>query len=111
MRILDTLKWLWDPRDAGEKAYDAWNTKTPLQRHMQTVFIYIKGQDTPFKRGLVYEDISLGSLGNYRVDIDDKVTTWLGRRGTKGVKIDNVWYAPDQIERIEIGEKTVESIE
>jgi hypothetical protein len=111
MGLFDTLKWLWDPREPEQKAYDAWDKATPLQRHRQTLLIYIKGQSEPFVRILEYEDVSVGDLGNWRVDLDDKVRGWLGRRGTKGVQIDSVWYSPDQIERIEIGEKTVEPIE
>lgn len=110
MGIIDTLKWIWDPRDPDKKEYDAWDRATPLQRHTQTLTIYIKGQETPFVRVLEYEDRNLGDLGNWRVDLDSRVREWLGRRGTKGIQLDNVWYAPDQISRIELGEKTVEPI-
>ena len=111
MGLIDTLKWLWDPREPEQKAYDAWDAVTPLQRHTQHLQIYIKGQAEPFARILEYQDKNYGSLGNWRIDLDDRVSEWLGRCGTKGVQIDSVWYSPDQIERIELGEKTVEPIE
>jgi hypothetical protein len=111
MGILDTLKWLWDPRDPDQKTYNAWDAVTPLQRHTQKAIIYIKNVDEPFFRVIECEDRDCGSLGKWRVDIDDRVSTWLAQRGTKGIRIDDIWYAPDQIERIELGEKTVESIE
>ena len=111
MGLFDTLKWLWDPREPEQRAYDAWDKQTPLQRHIQHLQIYIKGQAEPFARILEYQDQNYGSLGNWRIDLDDRVSEWLGRCGTKGVQIDSVWYSPDQIERIEIGEKIIEPIE
>lgn len=111
MGLFDTLKWLWDPREPEQRAYDAWDKQTPLQRHTQYLKIYIKGRAEPFEQKLEYEDCNLGDLGNWRIDLDDKVKEWLEKRGTRGVRIDNIWYAPEQIERIEIGEKTVEPIE
>jgi hypothetical protein len=46
----------------------------------------------------------------WRVDLDQEVRDWLNKRAVKGVRIDDVWYPPDQILRIEIGEHTVEMI-
>jgi len=98
MGIVDSLKWLWDPRSEEQKRYD----EDPLQRHTQTLHIYIKDVPDPFVR--------VGSLGVFRVDLGRNVQEWLSNRGSKGVTIDQVWYAPDQIVRIEIGEHTVELI-
>lgn len=106
MGIVDTLKWLWDPRTEEQVKYET----DPLQRHTQTLHIYIKDMLEPFVRVLDYEDTRYGSLGVFRVDLDRNVQEWLGNRGSKGVTIDQVWYAPDQILRIEIGEHTVEAI-
>ena len=111
MGILDTLAWLWDPRDKDQKAYDAWNKTEPLQRHTQELDVYIVGIEQPFKRVLTFEDFEIGGIfDTMRVNLDDEVSQWLARRGRNGVKIDDVWYSPSQIERIELGKKTVESI-
>jgi hypothetical protein len=106
MGIVDSLKWLWDPRSEEQKRYD----EDPLQRYTQTLHIYIKDVPDPFVRVLDYEDTRFGSLGVFRVDLGRIVQEWLSNRGSKGVTIDQVWYAPDQIVRIEIGEHTVELI-
>jgi len=106
MGIVDSLKWLWDPRSEEQKRYD----EDPLQRHTQTLHIYIKDVPDPFVRVLDYEDTRFGSLGVFRVDLGRNVQEWLSNRGSKGVTIDQVWYAPDQIVRIEIGEHNVELI-
>jgi hypothetical protein len=110
MGLIDTLKWLWDPTTEEQRQYRAWNAQTPLQRHIQHIRIYIKGIDVPFKVTLKFEDKELGDW-LMRVDLDDDVRAWLSRRAKNGVTVDDVWYAPNMIERIELGEKTVESIE
>ena len=107
MGIVDLLKWLWDPRSEEQKRYD----EDPLQRHTQTLHIYIKDVPDPFVRVLDYEDTRCGSLGMvFRVDLNRNVQEWLSNRGSKGVTIDQVWYSSEQILRIEIGEHTVELI-
>ena len=106
MKLLDTLKWLWDPRTEEQKRYET----DPLCRYTQNFRIYIKDVPDPFVRVLDYEDTRYGSFGVFRVDLDWNVQEWLSNRGSKGVTIDQVWYAPDQIVRIEIGEHTVENI-
>ena len=103
MGLFATLKWLWDPRDDAQKAYDAWDETTPLQRHTQHLLIYIKDLRPPFERTITFEDYNIGGLGNIRVDAEDKVNEWLAKCGTNGIKIDSVWYAPEQILRIELG--------
>lgn len=104
MGLFATLKWLWDPRDADEKAYDAWDKRTPLQQHTQHLTIYIKDAETPFERTLGFKDFKISSFGNFRINVDREVRDWLDKCGTTGVKIDNVWYSPDQIVRIELGD-------
>jgi hypothetical protein len=42
--------------------------------------------------------------------IDSEVNRWLSGRTSNGIQVDGVWYSPNQIERIELGEKTVEEI-
>lgn len=102
---ISTLKWLWDPRTDEQKR----RKPNPLRRYTQTFYIYIKGIDTPFERVLELEDRDFGEFKN-RVDLEDSVHAWLSYRGKTGIIIDKVWYAPDQIVRIEIGEYTVEEI-
>ena len=106
MGLTDTLKWLWDPRTEEQKRYET----DPLRRYTQTLYVYIKGIDTPFERVIDFEDIEVGDW-YMRVDLDNDVREWLNERAEKGVIIDKVWYAPDQIVRIEIGEHTVEDID
>lgn len=106
MALFDTLKWLWDPRTEEQKRYQT----DPLRRYTQDLRIYIKGIEKPFEVTLRFEDEEYGDW-MMRVDLDDEVNEWLGRRAERGVTIDDVWYAPNMIERIERGEKTVEPIE
>ena len=105
MGLIDTLKWMWDPRTDEQKRYET----DPLRCYTQTLHIYIKGIDTPFNRVLEFKDIQCGDWF-IRVDLARDVRDWLGNRAKKGVTIENVWYAPDQIVRIEILEHTVEKI-
>lgn len=105
MGIVSTLKWLWDPRTEEEKSYEA----DPLRRYTQEVHVFINGIEEPFVKTLEYEDREFGGW-IYRAFIDDKVKEWLGHLGEKGIKLDNVWYPPAMIERIEIGELIVEEI-
>lgn len=105
MGIVDTLKWLWDPRTEEEKRYET----DPLLRYTQEVRVFIVGIEKPFERVLNYQDGELNGF-LFRVDFDLKVRNWLDRRGEKGIKLDDVWYPPAMIERIELGEHTVEEI-
>ncbi len=105
MGLVDTLKWLWDPRSEEQKRYEA----QPLRRYNQNFEIYIKGIDTPFERYVEFEDSAFGDW-EFRVNLGEEVQEWLSRRAEKGITIDKTWYAPDMIERIEIGEHTVETI-
>ena len=105
MGIVSTLKWLWDPRTDEQKSYET----DPLCRYTQEVRVFINGIEEPFVRILEYEDMEFGDW-IYRAFIDDKVKEWLDHRGEKGIKLDDVWYPPAMIERIELGEQTVEEI-
>lgn len=105
MGIIDTLKWLWDPRTDEQKRYET----DPLRRYTQEVQVYIKGIETPFDRIIEFEDTEYGDW-LMRVDIDCDVQEWLDNRAKKGVMIDNVWYSPAQIDRIKIGNVTVEDL-
>jgi hypothetical protein len=105
MGLIDTLKWMWDPRSEEQKRYET----DPLRRYTQNFRIYIKGVDTPFNRVIEFDD---GKFGDFimRVDLDWYVREWLDNRATKGIRFDDVWYPPEQILRIEVGEHTVEMI-
>jgi hypothetical protein len=105
MGLIDTLKWMWDPRSEEQKRYET----DPLRFYKQNFAIYIKGVDEPFERYIEFEDRKFGDF-IIRVDLEDSVREWLGNRATKGIRFDDVWYPPDQILRIEVGEHTVEMI-
>jgi outer membrane receptor for ferrienterochelin and colicin len=55
------------------------------------------------------KDVEVGGW-LWRVDLEDEVRSWLNKRAVKGVRIDDVWYPPAMIERIEIGKHTVEML-
>lgn len=105
MGVIDSLKWLWDPRTEEQKRYET----DPLRRYTQHLTVYIKDIEEPFKRYIEFEDHNFGDW-YIRVDLDDKVREWLDKRATKGIRFDRVWYPPDQILRIELGERTVEEL-
>ncbi len=105
MGLLATLKWLWDPRSEEDKRY----VTDPLRRYTQNFVIYIKGVDTPFERYVEFEDANYGDW-YIRVDIDDDVREWLNKRAKNGIKLDDVWYPPNMIERIEVGNVEVTDI-
>jgi hypothetical protein len=105
MGLVDTLKWLWDPRTDEQKRYET----DPLRRYTQHLTVYIKGVGKPFERYIEFEDSNFGDW-YIRVDLDDDIREWLNNRAKKGIKVDDVWYPPDMIERIELGEHTVEEI-
>ncbi len=105
MGLVDTLKWLWDPRTDEQKRYET----DPLRRYTQYLKVYIKGIDAPFERCIEFEDTKYGDW-YFRANLDYDVREWLNDRATKGIKLSSVWYAPDMIERIELGEHTVEEI-
>jgi hypothetical protein len=104
MGVIDTLKWLWDPCTEEDKQYKT----DPLRRYTQQFYIYIKGIEAPFDRSISFEDVDFGNDWMIRINLDYEVQEWLNRRAEKGVKIDNVWYPSDMIERIELGESWVE---
>jgi hypothetical protein len=106
MGIINILKWLWDPRTEEQKRYET----DPLRFYKQNFVIYIKGVDEPFKRYIDFEDRKFGDF-ILRVDLEDDVHEWLDKCAKRGIRFDNVWYPPDQILRIEIGEHTVEEIQ
>jgi hypothetical protein len=106
MGIVSTLKWLWDPRTEEQKRYET----DPLRRYTQQFMIYIKDIETVFEKNIVFEDQDFGSDWILRVHIKSDVQNWLDARAEKGVKLDDAWYPPAMIERIEVGELTVEEI-
>src|SRR6056297_1381696 len=106
MGIINTLKWLWDPRTEEEKRYET----DPLRYYTQEVRVFINNIETPFERVLEFEDREISDW-ILRVNLEDDVRDWLNKRGEKGIRIDNVWYPPAMIERIELGEHTVEEIQ
>lgn len=105
MRLVDTLKWLWDPRSEEQKRYET----DPLCCYTQQFLIHIKGIEQPVDCSIALKDVEVGGW-LWRVDLEDEVRSWLNKRAVKGVRIDDVWYPPAMIERIEIGKHTVEML-
>ena len=103
MGLLDTLKWLWDPRTPEQKAYDAWDKATPLQTHTQYFTVWITGIVEPFEISTKVYDFSVGSFGNMRIDLDYYTQRRLDKWGTNGITIRGVFYPTARIEKIEIG--------
>jgi hypothetical protein len=106
MSIIEKLKWFWDPRTEEEKRYKA----DPLRRYTQEVRVFVNNIEEPFERVLEFEDQEISGWifrANFKRDMRD----WLNRRGEKGIRIDDVWYPPAMIERIELGEHTAEEIQ
>lgn len=115
MSFIEKLKWFWDPRSDSEKAYAKWDQETPLQRRTQKLSVYIKNSETPITVTYSQKDWESG-LGTVRWASNENtfnsfLKEWLGNRGSRGIKIDSVWYSPESIERIELGEQIVEEIQ
>ena len=115
MGLISTLKWLYDPRTDEQKAYDEWNEKTPIQCRTQDLYVFIRGREEPFvveftKTDEVYGDFSLRWASNYKTFIS-YLEDWIEARWTKGIHVDGVWYSPEMIERIELGESKLEVLE
>jgi len=105
MSLIEKLKWFWDPRTEEEKSYKT----DPLRRYTQEVRVFINDIEAPFERVLEFEDQEIRGW-YFRVNLEDDVQDWLNKRSEKGIRIDNVWYPPAMIERIELGGQTVEEI-
>ena len=109
MKLLEALNNFLNPQDDQEKAYNLWNAKTPLQRRVQRLRVYIQGESEPILTDYILKDREF-SVGKMRwASNEDKfnrmLRDWLKSRGTKGIQIDNIWYSPESIVRIELGEK------
>lgn len=114
MKLLEALNNFLDSRSDEEKAYDSWNAKTPLQRRVQRLRVYIQGEAEPILTDYVLKDRKDG-FGTMRWasnedTFNSMLRDWLNRRGTKGIQIDNIWYSPKSIVRIDLGEQTIEAI-
>lgn len=109
MTLIEKLKWFWNPQTEAEKAYET----DPLRRRNQFMKVYVKGLDKPLDRVYSQED-----FGNHdwvfrnanENSFNSDLNNWLAKRGSNGIRVDNVWYAPESIERIELGEQTVEEL-
>lgn len=109
MSLIEKLKWFWNPQTEEEKAYET----DPLRRRNQFMKVYVKGLDNPFVKVYSQEDVKVNDWvfrdaneNSFNSDLND----WLAKRGSNGIRIDNVWYAPESIDRIELGQQTVEEL-
>jgi hypothetical protein len=109
MSLIEKLKWFWNPQTEAEKAYET----DPLRRRNQLLKVYIKGVDNPFIRVYSQEDVR-GRDWVFRNanenSFNSDLNSWLDKRGSDGIRIGNVWHAPESIDRIELGQQTVEEL-
>jgi hypothetical protein len=114
MSLIEKLKNFWDPRTDKEKAYDEWDRVTPMQKRTQTLRVYVRDRQEPFTVKYTLKDWRWS--GEIMRRASDKQTfnrclsDWIEDRGTKGIRDGAVWYSPESILRIELGEQTVEAI-
>lgn len=109
MSLIEKLKSMFDTRTEAEKAYQT----DPLRRRNQYMKVYVKGLDKPLIRVYSREDFKVGAYMFRNADVDSfnsDLNRWLAGRGSNGIRIDNIWYAPESIDRIELGEQTVEEL-
>lgn len=114
MNIIEKLKWAWDPRTEEEKLAQKIEKATPLQCRTQHLKVYISGTQDPYEMTFSKKDQNFGSMGTLRLAGKESfkgfLNEWLDARGHKGIRIGSVWYSPESIERIELGDQTVENI-
>jgi hypothetical protein len=114
MSLIEKLKNFLDTRDDKEKAYDEWDRVTPMQKRTQMLRVYVRDREEPFTVKYTLKDWYWS--GEIMRRASDKQTfnrylsDWIEDRGTKGIRDDAVWYSPESILRIELGEQTVEAI-
>jgi hypothetical protein len=112
MKLIETLKWMWDPRTDEEKAYAEWDRATPLQKRTVTLLIYIDGIDTPFEHECAFRDFEfMGEIYRDATNekyFNDEVKGYLGKIPKNGITIGDVWYPPKSINRVEIGKNRLE---
>ncbi len=109
MSLIEKLKSMFDTRTEAEKAYQ----NDPLRRRTQYMKVYVKGLDKPLIRVYSREDFTVGHYMFRNADVNSfnpDLNRWLAERGSNGIRIDNIWYAPESIDRIELGEQTVEEL-
>jgi hypothetical protein len=114
MSLIEKLKNFWDTRTDKEKAYDEWNRATPMQKRSQKMLVYVRDLEEPFTVTYTLKDWYL--YGDKMRRASDKKTfnrylsDWIEERGAKGIRDGSVWYSPESILRIELGEQTVEPL-
>jgi hypothetical protein len=114
MSLIEKLKNFLDTRDDKEKAYDEWNRVTPMQKRTQTLMVYVRDREEPFTVTYTLKDWLWH--GDKMRRASDKQTfniylsDWIEERGAKGIRDGSVWYSPESILRIELGEQTVEPL-
>ena len=109
MSLLEKLKSMFDTRTEVEKAYEM----DPLRRRTQYMKVYIKDISAPFIKIYSQADKKYNDLVFRNANLDSfnsDLNCWLAKRGSDGIRIDDVWYGPESIVRIELGQQTVEDL-
>jgi hypothetical protein len=109
MSLLEKLKSMFDTRTEAEKAYET----DPLRRRKQHMKVYIKDISAPFIKIYSQEDEKYYDCVFRNANLDpfnSDLNRWLAKRGSDGIRIDDVWYGPESIVRIELGQQTVEEL-
>lgn len=114
MKIIEKLLWIYDPRTDEKKAYEKWDKTTPLQKRTQKLLVHVKDAHAPLVYNYVKEDWKFGKE-NHRWASSEKnfnvgLKIWLKKRATEGIMIGDIWYGPESVLRIELGEQTLEDL-
>ena len=83
-------------------------------RRVQSLNVYIKGISKPFEINFVREDYK---IGQWRCDeasnletFEIHLKTYLDARGTKGIRIEDTWYSPASIDKVELGKMSYQEL-
>jgi hypothetical protein len=114
MKLIEKLKWLWDPRTDKQKAYAEWDRSAPLMRRTQQIEVHIIDLFGPLTTSYSVEDWESG-FGNERWASNEElfdyfVQEWINKCMKTGFQFEGVRYAPATIDRIVLGDKTLEEI-
>lgn len=88
--------------------------KRESKRRIQHLKVYIRGYDKPFDRIYEVGDCCSGGF-NFSWASDEAIFNslldeYLSNRAKQGILMGRIWYSPESIERIEIGESKLETI-
>lgn len=114
MGIVEKLLWIWNPQTQEQKDYAKWDKSAPHQQRTQKLLVYIKDIDDPLVYDYVVKDWAIGKE-NFRWasverNFNIHIKHWIEERACEGIFIDDVWYGPESILRIELDKQTLEDL-